>query len=81
MTSMESETEPLMLEQSEYAPVDLCERSHSGLTVILYWLKATNSIHICLIDEYKQDTEFFQVPNDKALDAFRHPYAYKYAQD
>lgn len=64
------------LEQGE-APIDLMERKDGGIHVVLYWLRATNICYLTVIDEIKHTNDYIQVPNDKALDAFYHPFAYK----
>lgn len=65
------------LEQGEFAPIDLMERRSNNVLVIMYWLKSTNSIYLNLIDERTGESDYFPVPNDKAMDAFSHPYFYQ----
>src|SRR5215472_9926246 len=55
---------------------ELAHRSTGGIEVWLFWSQPSNRITIDRIDERLE----FEVANDKALDAFRHPYAYAPAQ-
>ena len=71
-----SETELQLTQSSEYEPIDLCERKANGLTVILYWLRATNSVYITTVEERTGEATYIEVPNNKAMDAFEHPFAY-----
>jgi len=57
-------------------PIDLMERQANGLLVILYWLKTTNTICITTVDERTGEFHKSDIPNDKAMDAFEHPFAY-----
>jgi hypothetical protein len=59
---------------------ELAHRSTDGIEVSLFWSKSGNRITIELIDNRIDERLEFEVANDKALDAFRHPYAYAPAQ-
>ena len=59
---------------------ELAHRSTGGIEVWLFWSQPTNRITIELIDNRIGERLEFEVANDKALDAFRHPYAYAPAQ-
>jgi len=55
---------------------ELAHRSTDGIEVALFWSRATNQITIKLIDARLDERLEFEVARHKALDAFRHPYAY-----
>ena len=59
---------------------ELAHRSTNGIEVSLFWSKPGNRITIELVDTRIDERLEFEVANDKALDAFRHPYAYAPAQ-
>ena len=59
---------------------ELAHRSTDGIEVALFWNKPSNRITIELADARIDERLEFEVANDKALDAFRHPYAYAPAQ-
>lgn len=64
----------------EFDP-DVRELSHrptlNGLEKFLLWHKESNAISVLLRDEKENKLYAFEVPPDKALDAFEHPFAYK----
>jgi hypothetical protein len=55
---------------------ELAHRSTDGIEVSLFWSKPTNRVTIELVDNRIDERLEFEVAHDKALDAFRHPYAY-----
>jgi hypothetical protein len=55
---------------------ELAHRSTDGIEVSLFWTKLSNRVSIELIDNRFDQRLEFEVARDKALDAFRHPYAY-----
>lgn len=57
-------------------PLELDRRDGDGIVVSLLWRKAGNVVSVCVCDERTGDDFEFLVPPDRALDAFRHPYAY-----
>jgi len=59
---------------------ELAHRSADGIDVSLYWTKLTDHVTIELTDRRLGDRLEFEVNRDKALDAFRHPFAYAPAQ-
>ena len=59
---------------------ELAHRSTDGIEVALFWSKPSNRITIELVDTRIDERLEFEVATDKALDAFRHPYAYAPAQ-
>ncbi len=54
----------------------LAHRSTDGIEVSLFWSKPSNRVTIELVDERIDERFEFEVAHEKALDAFRHPYAY-----
>jgi hypothetical protein len=58
----------------------LAHRSTDGIEVSLFWIQPSNRITIELVDNRIDERLEFEVANDKALDAFRHPHAYAAAQ-
>jgi hypothetical protein len=59
---------------------ELAHRSTDGIEVSLFWSKASNRVTIEVVDNRIDERLEFEVAHDKALDAFRHPYAYAPAQ-
>jgi hypothetical protein len=55
---------------------ELARRSTDGIEVSLFWSKLTNQVTIEVIDGRLDERLEFEVAHHKALDAFRHPYAY-----
>jgi hypothetical protein len=60
---------------------ELAHRASNGIEVSLFWDKVGDTLSLEVYDA-KSD-EFFgvEVPRDRALDAFHHPYAYLAAAD
>jgi hypothetical protein len=56
---------------------ELAHRSSNGVSVWLYWEKVGDTLSLEVYDERSE--EFFQVdvPRDRAMDAFHHPYVYR----
>ena len=55
---------------------ELAHRSQDGVEVTLLWSRRTNRV-LLVVRDSRTDEEFeLTVPNDAALDAFNHPYAY-----
>ena len=59
---------------------ELAHSSTDGIEVSLFWSQPSNQITIELIDNRIDQRLEFEVANDKALDAFRHPYTNAPAQ-
>jgi hypothetical protein len=59
---------------------ELAHRSTDGIEVSLFWSKPSNRVTIELVDNRIDERLEFEVAHNKALDAFRHPYAYAPAQ-
>jgi len=55
---------------------ELDRREGDGIVVTLLWRKQLDVISIELVDERTGAELEFAVPNDRALDAFNHPYVY-----
>jgi hypothetical protein len=55
---------------------ELAHRIDAGLEVTLYWSPSDNSTTIDVLDTETDELFIFPVPADRALDAFRHPFAY-----
>src|SRR6266550_7732413 len=55
---------------------ELAHRSTDGIEVSLFWSKPSNRVTIELVDGRIDERLEFEVAREKALDAFRHPYAY-----
>ncbi len=56
--------------------VELAERSNDGIEVRLVWNRGTGEIVLELTDDKTGTALEVQVPDDRALDAFQHPFAY-----
>lgn len=54
----------------------LDDRSAHGVHVSLLWYAETNQVTVEVVDDAAGATFELAVPNDRALDAFHHPYAY-----
>ena len=57
-------------------PIELDQREGDGITVSLLWRKRRNVISIAVYDDRTGEDFELVVSPDRALDAFRHPYAY-----
>jgi hypothetical protein len=55
---------------------ELARRSTDGIEVPLFWNGPTDWVTIEIVDRRFDERLEFEVACDKALDAFRHPYAY-----
>lgn len=51
---------------------NLIEESRQGLTIIIDWLRQSNTIEMTLVEEGFYDRQF-PVPNDKVLESAEHP--------
>lgn len=54
--------------------VALCGRVYSGLGVQLLWSPVTGETFVTVT--LGGETETFEVPRDRAMDAYEHPFAY-----
>lgn len=57
--------------------LELARRTDSGITVRLLWDRARGQVLIRYRDRRTGDAFTNVVPNPRALDAFRHPNAYR----
>jgi hypothetical protein len=56
--------------------IELAERSNDGVEVRLLWHRVTGEV-VLEVNDDKTGTAFeVQVPGDRAMDAFRHPFVY-----
>jgi hypothetical protein len=55
---------------------ELAHRAADGVEVTLLWSKRTNRVFLRVRDERSGDEFELIVPQEHALDAFNHPYAY-----
>jgi hypothetical protein len=59
------------------ARVVLAERTNAGIQVTLLWEEGTNAVAVLVRDDgIDEQFEVSVEPDDNALDAFEHPYAY-----
>jgi hypothetical protein len=57
-------------------PLELDRREGDGISVSLLWRKDGNVVSVAVFDERTAEEFEVVVRPDRALDAFRHPYAY-----
>jgi len=67
--------------QTQIGLRELAYRANDGIEVWLYWEKVGDELTLELYDA--KGDEFFrvEVPKDRAMDAFRHPFVYLPAVD
>jgi hypothetical protein len=75
-TQQHSTAEEIAMSAHATTRRELAHRSTDGIDVWLYWEKVGDSLTLELYDA--KDDEYFEieVPRDRAMDAFRHPYVY-----
>ena len=56
--------------------VELAERSSDGVAVRLLWSRETGEVVLEVVDDRCGASFELEVPGDRALDAFRHPFVY-----
>src|SRR5581483_11407321 len=56
--------------------IELDERHGDGIAVGLYWRQATTDVVLVVSDVKTGESFGVQVPGERAMDAFRHPYVY-----
>jgi len=59
---------------------ELAHRAGDGIDVSLYWDERANRITIRVYDERSDESFELDVEGRRALDAFRHPFAYATAE-
>jgi hypothetical protein len=79
MDSNRSTTEEAAMTAGMHTRRELAHRVNNGIEVWLYWERVGDTLTVEVYD-LKLD-EYFEldVPRDRALDAFRHPFAYRAA--
>jgi hypothetical protein len=60
---------------------ELAHRTSDGIEVSLYWDKVGDTLTLEVYDAKLEEYFEIEVPRDRALDAFHHPYAYLAAAD
>ena len=55
---------------------ELAHRTGNGIKVTLLWTKSTNTVTIAVVDAHSSEELEFEVDSSRALEAFKHPYAY-----
>jgi hypothetical protein len=55
---------------------ELAHRTGNGIEVTLLWTESTNGVTIAVADTHSGGELEFDVDGSRALDAFKHPYAY-----
>jgi hypothetical protein len=56
--------------------IELAHRRHGGLEVALLWQPDENTVSVAVEDERTGEAFEIEVPGDKAMEAFEHPYAF-----
>lgn len=56
---------------------ELAHRKGYGIEVTLSWLISSNTLEISYLDEGDNDAFVATVPNDKGMEAFRHPNGFR----
>jgi hypothetical protein len=59
--------------------IELAERNGDGVAVRLYWRQGTDEVVLVVNDEETGADFEVQVPGDRAMDAFHHPFVYVHA--
>jgi hypothetical protein len=60
----------------DFTLTELDHRSADGIEVSLLWSRLTNQLMVAVADSRSGESFEVQAPADKALDVFRHPFAY-----
>ena len=55
---------------------ELAHRVNDGIEVSLFWEKVGDVLSLEVYDARTEEHFAIEVPRDRALEAFRHPYAY-----
>lgn len=55
---------------------ELAHRASNGIKVWLYWDKVGDTLSLEVFDAKLDEYFELDVPRDRAMDAFRHPFAY-----
>jgi hypothetical protein len=60
----------------DFSLTELDHRSADGIEVSLLWSRMTNMVMVAVADSRSGESFEVHAPAEKALDVFRHPYAY-----
>jgi hypothetical protein len=55
---------------------ELASRSGDGLEVSLYWSEANGTVTLVVVDQRTEVESEHEVPRERALEAFYHPFAF-----
>jgi hypothetical protein len=55
---------------------ELAHRRHGGIDVALLWQPEDDTVSVLVEDEQTGEAFEIEVPREKALEAFEHPYAF-----
>ena len=61
---------------SNVNPKELMHRRNGGIEVALRWHPESDSVSIEVSDDQTGERHEVEVPRERALEAFEHPYAY-----
>jgi hypothetical protein len=61
---------------TDFSLTELDHRSADGIEVFLLWSRDTNRLMVAVDDSRSGESFEVPVPAGKALDVFRHPFAY-----
>ena len=76
LDSQDTTEKEATMASSMFTRRELAHRANDGIEVSLYWDKVGDLLTLEVYD-VKEDTYFeLEVPRNRALDAFHHPYAY-----
>jgi hypothetical protein len=62
-------------------PRELAHRAADGIEVTLFWSATENLVTLEVYDSGSEEIFEIEVPSDRALDAFHHPFAYAAHRD
>jgi hypothetical protein len=60
----------------DFTLTELDHRSADGIEISLLWSRMTNQLMVAVADSRSGESFEVQAPADRALDVFRHPFAY-----
>jgi hypothetical protein len=60
----------------DFTLTELDHRSADGIEISLLWSRMTNQLMVAVADSRSGESFEVQAPPDRALDVFRHPFAY-----
>lgn len=61
---------------TDFTRRELAHRAGNGIEVWLYWEKVGDSLSLEIYDHKLEEYFEVEVPRERALDAFHHPFAY-----